>query len=216
MGEWRYSSTHSLTSALVADEWSASRPGRITPRERRPPWYPLDRRLGEPQSRSGRGGEQKNSQPPLIVKKFFAFYRTRKFITVLTTARHWSLSWARCIQSTLTHPISLRSILILSSRLCVCLPRYVIHYLLIIRLITLGITALSFLRVHNDKRACDLDVGLVLTSGVEAEYVGSVRPLKSYKIWVFYRFGLPTKFHTSFSALMIHAPLISSSLIWSP
>jgi hypothetical protein len=28
------------------------------------PWYPLDRRLGRPQSRSGRGGEEKNSQPP--------------------------------------------------------------------------------------------------------------------------------------------------------
>jgi hypothetical protein len=27
------------------------------------PWYPLDRRLGGPQSRSGRGGEDKNSQP---------------------------------------------------------------------------------------------------------------------------------------------------------
>jgi hypothetical protein len=26
-------------------------------------WYPLDRRLGGPQSRSGRGGEEKNSQP---------------------------------------------------------------------------------------------------------------------------------------------------------
>jgi hypothetical protein len=26
-------------------------------------WYPLDRRLGEPQSRSGHGGEDKNSQP---------------------------------------------------------------------------------------------------------------------------------------------------------
>jgi hypothetical protein len=24
------------------------------------PWYPLDRRLGGPQSRSGRGGEEKN------------------------------------------------------------------------------------------------------------------------------------------------------------
>jgi hypothetical protein len=37
--EWRYSSTHSLTSALDADEWSASRPGRFTPRERAP-WNP--------------------------------------------------------------------------------------------------------------------------------------------------------------------------------
>jgi hypothetical protein len=27
------------------------------------PWYPLDRRLRGPQSRSGRGGEEKNSQP---------------------------------------------------------------------------------------------------------------------------------------------------------
>jgi hypothetical protein len=28
------------------------------------PWYPLDRRLGGPQSSSWRGGEEKNSQPP--------------------------------------------------------------------------------------------------------------------------------------------------------
>jgi len=27
------------------------------------PWYPLDRRLGGPQSRFERGGEEKNSQP---------------------------------------------------------------------------------------------------------------------------------------------------------
>jgi hypothetical protein len=27
-------------------------------------WYPLDRRLGGSQSRSGRGGEEKNSQSP--------------------------------------------------------------------------------------------------------------------------------------------------------
>jgi len=36
---------------------------------------------------------------------------------VFTTAWHWSLSWARCIQSTPSHPTSLRSILILSSHL---------------------------------------------------------------------------------------------------
>jgi hypothetical protein len=28
------------------------------------PWYPLDRRLGGSQSWSGRGGEEKNSEPP--------------------------------------------------------------------------------------------------------------------------------------------------------
>jgi hypothetical protein len=34
LGKWRYSSTHSLTSALDGGEWSASRPGRFTSRER--------------------------------------------------------------------------------------------------------------------------------------------------------------------------------------
>jgi hypothetical protein len=27
------------------------------------PWYPLDRRLGGPETQSGRRGEEKNSQP---------------------------------------------------------------------------------------------------------------------------------------------------------
>jgi hypothetical protein len=39
LGEWRYSSTHSLTSAVDGDEWLASRPGRFTPRES--PRYPF-------------------------------------------------------------------------------------------------------------------------------------------------------------------------------
>jgi hypothetical protein len=63
LGEWRYSSTHSLTSALDADEWSASRPSCFIPIGKSP-WYPLDRRLGGSQSRSGRGGEEKNYHPP--------------------------------------------------------------------------------------------------------------------------------------------------------
>jgi hypothetical protein len=36
IGEWRYNSTHSLTSALDGSEWSASHPGRFTPRETAP------------------------------------------------------------------------------------------------------------------------------------------------------------------------------------
>jgi hypothetical protein len=36
LGEWMYSSTHSLTSALDGGEWLASRPGRFIPRERAP------------------------------------------------------------------------------------------------------------------------------------------------------------------------------------
>jgi hypothetical protein len=35
---------------------------------RKNPWYPLDRRLGGLQSRSGRGGEEKNSQPPTEIE----------------------------------------------------------------------------------------------------------------------------------------------------
>jgi hypothetical protein len=62
LGKWRYRSIHSLTSALDGGERPASRPGRFTP-PRKCPWYPLDRRLSGPQSRSGCGGEEKNSQP---------------------------------------------------------------------------------------------------------------------------------------------------------
>jgi hypothetical protein len=36
LGEWGHGSTHSLTSALDDSEWSASHPGRFTPRERVP------------------------------------------------------------------------------------------------------------------------------------------------------------------------------------
>jgi hypothetical protein len=36
LGEWRYSSAHSLTSTLDGGEWSASRPSRFTSGERAP------------------------------------------------------------------------------------------------------------------------------------------------------------------------------------
>jgi hypothetical protein len=52
LGKWRYSSTHSLTSALDWGVWLASRTGRFIPRERAPgthwiggclgPWAVLD------------------------------------------------------------------------------------------------------------------------------------------------------------------------------
>jgi hypothetical protein len=34
LGEWMYTSTHSLISALEGGEWLASRHGRFTPKER--------------------------------------------------------------------------------------------------------------------------------------------------------------------------------------
>ena len=46
----------------------------------------------------------------------------QKFITVLTSARHLSLSWANSIQSPQPLPISWRSILILSSHIRLGLP----------------------------------------------------------------------------------------------
>jgi len=45
-----------------------------------------------------------------------------KFITVFTSARHMSLSWANLIQSTPLHPTSWKFILILSSYLHLGLP----------------------------------------------------------------------------------------------
>jgi hypothetical protein len=51
-----------------------------------------------------------------------AFYGTRRFNTVFTIALHWCLSWAIYLQSTTSHPISLRSILILSTHLRPGLP----------------------------------------------------------------------------------------------
>jgi hypothetical protein len=56
------------------------------------------------------------------VKKFPTFYRTPRFITVFNRTRHCSVSCATCIQSSPSHPISLRSILILFSHLLVGLP----------------------------------------------------------------------------------------------
>jgi hypothetical protein len=55
-----------------------------------------------------------SSTPPI---RLGAWSSTGRFITVLTRARHWSLSWSRCIQSTPFHLLSLRSILILSHHL---------------------------------------------------------------------------------------------------
>jgi hypothetical protein len=57
-----------------------------------------------------------------LFKNFPAFYGTRSFITVFTRTLHWSLFWARSIQSIPFHLISQRSILILPTDLCLGLP----------------------------------------------------------------------------------------------
>ena len=57
-----------------------------------------------------------------LVKKFPAFYGTRRFITTFTSARHLSVSWASSVQSIHPHPTSWKSILILFSHLRLGLP----------------------------------------------------------------------------------------------
>jgi hypothetical protein len=57
-----------------------------------------------------------------LIKNFSVFYGTRRFTTVFTEARHWSLSWSRCIRSTFFHSISLRSTSIISPNLRLVLP----------------------------------------------------------------------------------------------
>jgi hypothetical protein len=74
-------------------------------------WYTLDRKLGEPQSRYGRGGEEKNSQPllglePPIIQPVAQRYTTELsrllgygyegicvgiFMTTLTRGTIWNL-----------------------------------------------------------------------------------------------------------------------------
>jgi len=55
MGEWRYSSMHSLP-------WHNFMLWLLYP-EGKSPWYPLNRSLGWPQDESGYSGEEKNSCP---------------------------------------------------------------------------------------------------------------------------------------------------------
>jgi hypothetical protein len=54
--------------------------------------------------------------------KICASYATGKFVTMRTWFRHWSLSWAKLIQSVPSRPIYLRYILILSSHICIGPP----------------------------------------------------------------------------------------------
>jgi hypothetical protein len=63
-------------------------------------------------------------EPPVVqsLKNSPKFYGTWKFITVFTRALHWSLSWARSIQSIPSHPIYLKTILTLSTHLRLRLP----------------------------------------------------------------------------------------------
>jgi hypothetical protein len=56
------------------------------------PWYPLDRKLGVPQSRSGRVGEEKNSQPRRESNP-----RTPVFQPVTQSYTDWAITAPPCV-----------------------------------------------------------------------------------------------------------------------
>ena len=85
-----------------------------------------------------------------LVKKFPAFYVTRRFITALTSVRHLSLTWASPIQSTYPPPTSWRSILILFTHLRLGLPSYI--YIYIYSKFTSKLTGTD--HVHKDTPFC--------------------------------------------------------------
>jgi hypothetical protein len=47
------------------------------------PWYPSDWRMGGPQSRFGRGGEEKNSQPPPGIEPYNLDRPARRIILII-------------------------------------------------------------------------------------------------------------------------------------
>jgi hypothetical protein len=57
-----------------------------------------------------------------LSKNILFSYGTRRFVTVFTKARHWTPSWATWIQLAPSIPISVKSILMLSSHLRLGLP----------------------------------------------------------------------------------------------
>jgi hypothetical protein len=95
-------------------------------------------------------------KPPIVqlLKKFQAFYGTRRFITVITRTLHWSRSWARSIQSIPPHPISLRS-----SYLCLGLlsglfisgfPTNILYAFLLSQFVLHALPILSSLTYHSN------------------------------------------------------------------
>jgi hypothetical protein len=57
-------------------------PAALSPKKNH--WYPLDRRFGGVQSRSGRGGEEKNSQPPPGIELLNPDRPARSLVTIPT------------------------------------------------------------------------------------------------------------------------------------
>jgi hypothetical protein len=91
------------------------------------PWYPLDRRLGGPQSRPGRGGEEKNSQPlpglgPPIIQIVSQYYTTELSRLLAKSVRYilfaFRLQWQTNPQQLQCNRSASPWLLLIHSRLC--------------------------------------------------------------------------------------------------
>jgi hypothetical protein len=101
LGEWKYSSTHSLTSVLDGGEWTASRPRRFTSRERTPGIHWIGDCVG-PRAVLDAVVERKIPSPrreskprtPIIQPLCTEFIRTRKRSSDwLRWTWHWSFGF---------------------------------------------------------------------------------------------------------------------------
>jgi len=94
-----------------------------------------------------------------LVKKFPEFHGTRKFITALTSVRHLSLPWVSPVQSICPHPTSCRSILILSTHLCLGHPS---------GLLPSGFPSKNIYLINNFKTACTLLFSFICYSVIDS------------------------------------------------
>jgi hypothetical protein len=78
---------HSFFDLGIRWRWLVSFTHRPLYPQVKNPWYPLNKRLGGPQSRSGWGGEEKNSQPPPRIEE-------------QTTIRVFNYDWQRSATET--------------------------------------------------------------------------------------------------------------------
>jgi hypothetical protein len=95
LGEWRYSSTHFLTSALDGGEWSTSRSGRFTPRERAPGTHWIRGRVGLravlDAVMNKISSPRRESNPRIPIVQPLAQRHTDRAVTALLDRRLWIL-----------------------------------------------------------------------------------------------------------------------------
>jgi hypothetical protein len=100
-----------------------------------------------------------------LLKKFPAFYGTRRSITAFTRALHWFLTWVTSNQSFTFHSTSLRSILLLSTHVRHGLPSGLLPSAFP------PISYMHFSSPHSCYLSChSIFLGLIIIITIEVEY----------------------------------------------